>query len=358
MSRVGRWWDHHVHLLATAAARCSVDVSTAPDIDAVCTVLGAATGRGWLRAWGYDDAFLTERRHPTRLDLDGALSRPAVLHHRTGHVVVLNGAALREIGLGDHPDGVLVERHDVLGRVPRLPVGRLEAAAASVSADWESRGVGGFTDATHTNGAAELALLAEWSERGIVRQRMSAMVGIDHVDVVGRDHQVGALPVVAAKVMPRVDERDDLDAAVRRGHGAGFGVSVHVTDIETLDRTLTAFEASAPPGGRRDRIEHCSLCLPEQVERIAATGATVVVNPSFLVHRAAKYRRELSVVEQSWLVRIRSLRDAGVKVLAGSDSPVVPADPEEMIAAAADHPFSPTESLGRSGAEFLLRGVR
>ena len=136
---------------------------------------------------------------------------------------------------------------------------------------------------------------------------------------------------------------------------AGFPVAVHVVDIETLQVTLDAFSKSAPPPGLADRIEHNALCLPEQVAAIAASGARVVVNPSFLSKRRAKYERELSVVEQGWLIRIRSLLDAGADVRAGSDSPVTEADPQEMIRAATAHPFAPGESVDLVRARGLLR---
>ena len=328
--------DHHVHLLATAAARLSTDVSAATTVAEVVDVIAisAAGGRGWVRAWGYDDAFLTEHRHPTRGDLD-AVSRPTVLHHRTGHVAVLNSAALRELDV-DAPDGVLVDGHDVLGRVPRIGAADLERAVAAVSAEWAGRGIAGFTDATHTNGPDELALLDDWCGRGLVRQRVTAMVGVAHLDDIPTLRHVRHGP---AKVM------SDVAAGVAAAHRAGFPAAVHVMDVDTLDVTLAAFESDRPPTGTADRIEHNALSLPEQVDRIAAVGATVVVNPSFLVHRAAKYHRELSTVEHSWLVRIRSLLDAGIAVLAGSDSPVVPADPSETIAAATAHPFAPAESV-------------
>jgi predicted amidohydrolase YtcJ len=162
------------------------------------------------------------------------------------------------------------------------------------------------------------------------------MIGIDHLgDVAPPAH----VRLGHAKVM------SDIAAGVMTAHRAGFPAAVHVMDVDTLDVTLAVLEADPPPPGTADRIEHNALCLPEQVDRIAAAGATVVVNPSFLIHRAAKYRRELTAVEQPWLVRIRSLVDAGVTVLAGSDSPVVPADPAETIAAATDHPFTPSESV-------------
>jgi predicted amidohydrolase YtcJ len=162
------------------------------------------------------------------------------------------------------------------------------------------------------------------------------MVGVDHLGEVGPPQHVR---VGHAKVM------SDVTAGVSAAHRAGYPAAIHVMDVDTLDVTLTALESDPPPPGTEDRIEHNALCLPEQVDRIAAVGATVVVNPAFLLHRAAKYRRELTRVEHPWLVRIRSLLDAGITVLAGSDSPVVPADPTETIAAATAHPFTPSESV-------------
>jgi predicted amidohydrolase YtcJ len=241
---------------------------------------------------------------------------------------------------------VLVDRHDVLGRVPRIPTGEIEPAVAAVSSEWAERGISGFTDATHTNGPDEVDLFDHWCGRGVIGQQVTAMVGVAHLGAVAQPTHV---QLGHAKVMT------DIAAGVAAAHRAGFPAAVHVMDIDTLDVTLTAFESDRPPPGTADRIEHNALCLPEQVERIAAVGATVVVNPSFLLHRAAKYRRELTAVEQHWLVRIRSLLDAGITVLAGSDSPVVPADPAETIAAATAHPFTPAESVSLEAATRMCR---
>jgi predicted amidohydrolase YtcJ len=341
--------DHHVHLLSTAACRLSVDVSAAPTVAEVCAAL-APRGTGWLRGWGYDESFLEEGRHPTRDDLDRVNRRqPVVLHHRSGHAAVLNSAALAEVGEEGHPDGVLFDSHDVLGRVPRIPAAVLEAAAAEVSRDWARRGVACFTDATHTNGPEELGLLSSWRQRGAVVQEITAMVGQPPPGV-AHGQRVGAVTVGHVKLMPG----DGLAARVASAHAAGFPVAVHVVDVPDLDSALAAFELSPAPAGLRDRVEHNALCLPEQVARLAASGAAVVVNPSFLVHRAAKYRRQLSEVEHGWLVRIGSLVRAGIPVRAGSDSPVVPSRPAEMMASAVAHPFNPAESVDLAAAQSLL----
>ncbi len=353
-----RFVDHHVHFLSTAAARLSVDVSSArslPELAAALRHARPAAGSGWIRAWGYDDAFLVEGRHPTAADLDRARPDvPVVLHHRTGHAAVLNTRALQEIGQADPgpAGGVLIDRHDLLASVPRLDPARLREAAGEVSAAWAGRGIGAFVDATATNGRADLDLLAGWCRAGVIVQQVTAMVSCRHLgSTPGYGSSVGPVRVGHAKIMPGAD----LAPRVAAAHAAGFPVAVHVTDIDVLEATLDALEASPPPPGSTDRIEHNSLSLPDQVRRIAAVGAVVVVNPSFLLHRRRKYERELEPVERAWLIRIRSLLEAGIEVRAGSDSPVSPAVPAEMVAAATAHPFSSGESVDPLSAAALLR---
>lgn len=350
--------------MATAAARLSVNLTHCRDMAGVIDTLGSSTAgaaspSGWIRAWGYDESLLEERRHPTRADLDRAsAARPLVVHHRTGHAAVLNSVALREVGAEDHPDGLLFDRHDLLARVPHLEPDELAAAAGSVSRDWAAAGIAAFVDATHTNGAEELELLARWCHDGVVAQEVTAMVAPDQVaQVPAFGRRLGRVRVGHVKLMPAAmagDAGPELRRRVDEAHAAGYPVAVHVVGIDVLEDAIEALGSSAPPAGTQDRIEHNSLSLPEQVPRLAATGAAVVVNPSFLLHRRLKYGRELSEVEQGWLIRMRSLVEAGITLRAGSDSPVAPALPAEMVAAATAHPFSPEESLDASAAAGLL----
>lgn len=355
----GPYTDHHVHLLSTAAARLSVDVSGAESFEQIGRAVAASTepaDGGWVRAWGYEEWALDERRHPTRGELDRlAGGRPLVLHHRSGHVAVLNSSALEELGEGDHPDGVLFDRHDVLSRVPPLPRPRLAAAVASVSREWSAAGIASVVDATHTNGAAELEMLAGWVAEGSVTQRVTAMLSVGSVgSLPPYGSSVGRVWVGPVKIMPTPGGTDDLPALVAAAHRSGYPVAVHVVEIDVLDATLRALEQSPPPDGTTDRIEHNSLCLPEQVARVAGAKAMVVVNPGFLLHRRRKYDQQVPEVERPWLVRIGSLLRAGIRVRAGSDSPVTPSRPAEIMAAAMSHPFSADESVSREQAEALL----
>ena len=280
--------------MASAAARCSLDVSAAGTVAEIRDAVRAETGRGWLRVWGHDDDLLDAPL--TMADLDAAVpGRPVVAHDRTGHTAVVNGAAASEIGAtGLAPDGVLVERHDLLARAPGVPAADLDRAVAAVAAEWWAAGWTALTDATHTNGVSALEQFDRWRRSGAIPQEVTAMVSLGALaEVPAFGERAGSVTVGWAKIMPRLDPAGDgdasLDGAVAGAVRAGFPVAVHVMDVDTLDVTLAAMEAVPAPPGTFHRVEHCALALPEQVGRLGACGAAVVVNPSFLLHRAAKY---------------------------------------------------------------------
>lgn len=362
--------------MASVAAGLSVDVSACISLPELLGRLGEGIDRtvgrspaGWVRAWGYDEALMAQASHPTRWDLDGvcrsrgAEDVPVILHHRSGHVAVLNSAALRRFDREDHPDGVIFDGHEILAGTPPLDTAAFASAAMSLSRKWAAAGIGAFVDATHTNGPGELDLMARWCAEGVVVQQVEMMIGVEHMHEVPPYASVvagppgagsGRLSVGPVKLMPQPGRLGGLGKAITEAHGEGFPVAVHVVDVETLQVTLDAFAKSPPPAGLTDRLEHNALSLPEQVPAIAASGARVVVNPGFLATRRAKYLRELSEVERGWLIRMRSLVDAGVDLRAGSDSPVSAADPDQIIGCATGHPFAPGESLDPASARSLL----
>ncbi|WP_419932936.1 amidohydrolase family protein [Candidatus Poriferisodalis sp.] len=360
--------DDHLHLLACAAARRSANVSAATSMaELLSTIGGAAQERsasgdrdGWLRAWGYDDALLDERRHPTVAEVDAVTGGcPTVLHHLTGHVAIVNSAAGRALGLAGGE--VLVERHDVLAAVPRPDRAATVAGVAGVLADLAAAGITACTDATHTNDLGALELLAE-AAAGVPAVDVTAMVGADRLDSLealgfgetvlfhGAVSGSAGVRVGHAKVMPPHDDDSVIADLVSTARAHRFPVAVHVMDIDTLQATLDALEAHPPlavgmPAGAPDRIEHCALALPEQLDRVARLGITVVTQPSFVTRRAQKYREELSSTEQEWLWPLASLLRRGIPVRFSSDAPTVPADPAEWMAAAAGRDVAPAERI-------------
>jgi len=84
----------------------------------------------------------------------------------------------------------------------------------------------------------------------------------------------------------------------------------------------------------RHRIEHCSVCPPALLARLARVRPVVVTQPGFIYHSGERYLAEVDPVQRPWLYRMGSMLRVGLEVAAGSDAPVVPVDPIMGIYAA------------------------
>ena len=335
--------DSHLHLRAAAAARLSVDLSTSSSIPDLLASLQSRVGDfegRWIRGWGWDESTLDERRAPTIAEIDSVTAfHPCALHHRTGKLVILNSAAWRILaGPGSEPR--LIEeplRTDaaLLQRMPRQPEHLIESALADLSRELAAAGVTSVTDATATNTWDDIAHLDEWVRRGVLRQRVNALLAFDQVSAAssgeGGMPTRGTVRVLGAKVAAPADGIADR---VRHVRGYGWPVAVHATEPDELEAALTAISECGPPAWGRDRIEHLGLPLPGHLERIRAGGIAVTTNPAFVTERGQKYRELLSAVEQEWLYPLRSVLAQGIPVAAGSDRPVTAATPLDTMAAA------------------------
>ncbi|WP_084595599.1 amidohydrolase family protein [Microbacterium profundi] len=335
--------DSHVHLRAAAAARLSVDLSVAGSIPALLAILQTSVaefnGR-WIRGWGWDESALRERRAPTVAEIDAITNgHPCALHHRTGKVVLLNSTARRILaGAGDEtaPTGELVRADDPsLLRMPRQREQSLESSLNALSRELAAMGLTSVTEASATNTWDDIAQYETWVNRGVIRQRVNALLAVDQVSAVARNRERtpsrGGVRVLGAKVAA---PSDGIAECVRHARGFGWPVAVHATEPDELEAALVAIEASGPPAWGRDRIEHLGLPLPGQLERIKATGTAVTTNPAFLTERAPKYRELLSPVEQEWLYPVASVISHGIPMAGASDRPVTVATPLDTMSAA------------------------
>ena len=344
--------DAHAHVLAFAARLLAVNcgaraVSSIGDIRSALRERAAASPPGsWLRAGGYDEFALDEKRHPTRWDLDAAVpNHPVRLDHRSGHAIVLNSAALAAVGVSaDTPDppggmierdpdtgeptGLLLDMSKFLdGRIPRLSESELEQGVRQASRLMVSRGITSVQDATPSNSPERWNLLARLKRTGSLTPRLTVMAGVEHIGRFlerglgpgsgGHDMDIGPaklmLSVDAGRLEPSMDELAD---AVRSVHEAGFQAAVHAVEASAVEAAAGVLE-----GGHRDRIEHCSECPPSVLRRLRGSGIVVVTQPRFIYDSGARYLSQVPDDMRPWLYRVRSLQEAG-PVAASSDAPV------------------------------------
>jgi predicted amidohydrolase YtcJ len=319
--------DHHLHLLATAAASDSVacgppEVRCRADLRrALCS---AAPRDGWIRGVGFDDGAVGD------LDRDALDEmRPEVpvrVQHRSGALWVVNTAAAEALGLaGQDAEGI---ERDAAGRpsgrlwrLDRWLRERLGPAAVPDLAGLGRRlcayGITGVTDATPglTPGAVELL------GGGALPQRVMLL-----------GDPAGTAPwkiVVADHDLPAPGELQALIGAVRPRP-----VALHCVSRAALVIAAAALrDGGTVPG---DRIEHAAVCPPDLAAMLAALGVTVVTQPSLLARRGDEYLDRVEPQDVPFLWPFASLVSAGVAVACSSDAPYGELDPWQAVVAARD----------------------
>jgi hypothetical protein len=353
--------DAHMHLLAYAASLTSVDcspdaVASISDIQAALRRHAAQTPAGrWIRATGYDETALAERRHPTRWDLDAAVpGHPVRLIHRSGHASVLNSPALTIAGVGvateeppggymerdlttGEPTGLLIEMDALLdAAIPRIDGAELAEAVRLAGDNLLSEGVAAVHDATARNGPDEWQTFRRLIVEGHLRVPVTVFEGYESIGKLPRQALGGRLrrgPVKIA-VSELGDEitpdEDGLKSTVWEAHRRGRQVAVHAVERRAVEAAVAAIAEALrrrPRPDHRHRIEHCGICPPELAERIAELGIAVVSQPAFLYHSGDRYLAHVPREDLPHLYPFGDLLRAGVRLAAGSDAPVVPPRP-------------------------------
>ncbi|WP_322754045.1 amidohydrolase family protein [Frankia sp. Cas3] len=390
--------DHHIHLLAVAAANGSVRCGPpavrnreelAAALRAAATTAAAAAAAaaaatiqpgGWVRGIGYHDSVAGAL---TRADLDAMVADvPVRVQHRSGALWMLNSAAVAAIGIDDHagargavpaaappgagrgpdgrPDGRLFRLDGWLReRLPPSPAPDLAAVGRGLA----GFGVTGVTDATVGTGPAEVELLTAAVTRGDLPQRLTLTGGPELAAPAHPRLRLGPVKIVIDDGKPV--EFDELVALVRRARAAGRAVAVHCVTRAALVLTLAVLQAAddepgaAHPG---DRIEHGAVIPPDLLDQLVGRGLTVVTQPHFIAERGEQYLREVDGEDLPWLYRCAGLRRAGVAVAAGTDAPFGDLDPWSSMRAAvarrtaAGSPIGPDEAVDAATALALYLG--
>jgi predicted amidohydrolase YtcJ len=353
--------DAHMHLLAYAAslisADCSPDaVASIADIQHALRRRTAQTPAGrWVRATGYDETALAERRHPTRWELDAAVpGHPVRLIHRSGHASVLNSLALtlagvdtateeppggymhRDLTTGE-PTGLLVEMDALLdAAIPRIDDVELARAVRQASDNLLSEGVTAVQDATSTNGPDEWQTFRRLIVEGHLRLPVAVMEGYASLgklpqQALGGRLRRGAVKIALSELGDEITpDADELAAMVWQAHRRGRQVAIHAIGRRAVHAAVRAIEEALRRRPRRDhrhRIEHCGICPPDLAKRIGMLGIVVVSQPSFLYHSGERYLAQVPREDLPHLYPFGDLLRAGALLAAGSDAPVVPPRP-------------------------------
>ncbi len=366
--------DAHCHIFSFIRKLHSLDLSP-PAVKSIADIKAAIRRRAqnlppgkWLTGTDYSEFYLVEKRHPHRRDLDEAApDHPVVLAHRSLHACVLNSRALSLAGItreAPEPAGAMIDRDLDTGEpsgllfemlsyirqkvLPPLSDKELAEGIALANRHYLSMGITSLQEATVANDWARWQTLKRFKDSGELASRLSMMFGFGSLPQFreaglalgsGDDQlRLGGVKMLLNEAAGQLQPpQDELNQQALSAHQAGFQLAIHCVEPGTVAAAIAALEYIASQTsltGRRHRLEHCSECPPELLERLRKLEAMVVTQPSFIYYSGERYLATLPPARQRWLYRIKSLLDGGLLVAAGSDCPVAPDNPLAGIYAA------------------------
>jgi len=413
--------DSHTHPSSLASMFLEFDCR-APHVRSVKDVLelveekAAELGPGrWVRGSNFNDSKLEERRHLTRMELDGAApENPVFIVADTGHQCLVNSRALELAGVTkETPDppggkidrdgegeatGLLYETAQrLVSRViPPYSVEELKGSYRRVIDQFAEWGVTSTHDASgYSDGIRAFKQLLE---EGVRKLRLNLMVSArpqhpEGADILGSMTSLGLesgfgddwLKVISLKIMgdgsgaggtaavytPQnrgtkdlgmmMTDPEEIERMVVRAHDSGIRVSIHSIGDRGIDIALDCIEKAQRLNPRQDmrhRLEHNSCCTPKQLKRIKELGVTPSSSIGYMYGLGDQYAENFGPERSRWLHPHRTMKEMGIVAGGNSDCPVTFYSPFVQIYEAVTRKTSSGQVVGPEEAIGVMDAIR
>ncbi len=372
--------DAHVHTTSTGLAITGLDLTETQSLSAALAATeayarahrgGAVLGHGW------DETRWPEGRPPTRQELDRASYGGVVYLSRVDvHSAVVSSALLAaapeikgEPGYADHGH-ISRDAHHVARRVSReaLSTSQRETAQRAALSAAAAHGIGAIHELAgpDISGEDDLRALLDlaaadpyspevipyWAELGGI-ERARELGALGAAGDLFADGAIGSRTACLRAAYADADTtghayltaagvRDHVVACTEAGLQAGF----HAIGDGAMEIVVRGFDEAAQRLGTdairraRHRIEHAEMIEPWMIETMARLGVFASVQPAFdrlWGGTDGMYAQRLGADRALTLNPYAGMRNVGVVLAFGSDSPVTRLDPWGTVRAAAFH---------------------
>ncbi|MFX0206086.1 MAG: amidohydrolase, partial [Candidatus Hodarchaeota archaeon] len=328
--------------------------------------------RDWIIGRGYDDFKLTEKRHPSRWDIDEAAPKhPVVITRMCGHVIAVNSRVLELAGISKdskdpeggrfdrdpdskEPNGVIRgNAQELIWKVvPPPSTEQLRKGINLAAKELLTRGVTSISEAgvdkativqayqmairddnlpLRVNLMMSANILEDLTKLGIITGFGDERLRIGAIKILADGSTTGR---TAALSEPYVDVPEttgimyispaELNRQVLIAHKAGFQVGVHAIGDRAISLVLDAIDAAlenSPRADHRHRIEHCGINNPTIIKRLKNLDIIPVPQPIFLYGEGESYRAGLGEDRVKWAYPLKSYIEAGITTPMSSDCP-------------------------------------
>jgi predicted amidohydrolase YtcJ len=373
--------DAHVHLGSAAADILAVRLNGVVSVEELQKHLAdavAAQKEGdWITGSGWDHTLWSDKKFPTRQQLDSVSPKnPVLLTHISGHVAIANSLALQLAGVTKdtpNPKGGEFERdasHELTGMLEEgSAIGLVQQYVPEASTTERRHGIELVLAEVAKNGVTSVQDNSDWEDFLVYRDLKdenkltvritewlhftSSVAELQNERSEGGTSdpllKTGALKMVtdgalgsrtAAMLAPYSDdpstsgimaiEPDKLRQMAIERDRAGFQLAFHAIGDKANRVALDVFEAVAkanPKHDRRDRIEHAQVVAPEDLPRFAALNVIASMQPSHQTTDMRWAEQRVGPDRIKGAYAWATLQKSGAHLAFGTDYDVEPINP-------------------------------
>ncbi|WHY70091.1 amidohydrolase [Fictibacillus enclensis] len=367
----------------------------------------------WVRAWGFDQLEIDEKRFPTREEMDQISTEHPILVIRTcNHMCIANSKALELANLDEHtpdPEGGIIERdahgqltgklienaHMQMFKVARYSSEELSNSMKLASDAFIKEGITSIHDAgAYGEGSETLRIMEQAVRNKDIRVRVYAIMGslTNSHDFVQQMVQAGTVtglgddyfklgpvklftdgsstgPTIATRQPYTSDpnnsgiiyySQEDLDRYLGSAHKKGFQITAHAQGDRAIEMLLDCIEKALkeyPRTDHRHRIEHAGIASPDLQQRMKELEVIPIPNPVFMYVNGDVYK-EYYGERINVMYPAGDYQKLGIVAAFGSDAPVTFVNPLLGIHAAVNRKSKTGQEVGEQQKVDVLEALR
>lgn len=409
--------DAHLHLIMYGTFQLNISCKEA-EMDSIDAILSAlkekadCTPKGqWIRAWGFNENTVKEKRYPTLEELDAiSTEHPINITRTCGHIGIVNSVALNLAGIDNttpNPQGGVIEKDSLgkfTGRLIENAYMQLHEQATFTNEEINQAiqiaqqhflevGITSVHEAgTYTKDNFRSLQLA--SQNGDLKIRIYAIIAslndckqftlnmMESGVVTGTGNEffkVGPAKLFTdgSSTGPTVATRegytsnpedhgilyyteDEIYEVLGKAHELGYQITVHAQGDQAIEMYLNVVERALkenPRANHRHRIEHAGISSPDLQTRMKELKMIPIPNPPFPYEFGESYLTNYGE-RTDYMYPARDFIDQGIIAAAGSDSPVTTYNPFIGIHEAVNRVTAKGITFGEKQKVGVLEAIR
>lgn len=409
--------DSHLHMTQIGTYKLGIsckepNIKTVDDVLKEISKAVKETPEGqWVRAWGFDESKIADRRFPLISELDQISTKhPIILRRACGHICMVNSLGLEMANITENtpnPEGGIIEKNEngdltgILIENAQMPLYTLadysmediKKGLVLAAKDFAAAGITSVHDAGVST-PDTFRLMQETIRKGDINVRVYAVACVinkseEYVKKIvdsgittglgNERYRIGPAKVfidgsssgpTAAMKQPYNHNQDDygllyytqeeLNQILGEAHEKGFQITAHAQGDRAIEMMLNCIEEALrkhPRKNHRHRIEHAGITTPDLVQRMKKLEVIPVPNPNFFLEYGDRYI-DCYGDRVNHQYPVRDFIDNGIIVAGGSDSPVSSFNPLLGIHAAVNRMSPLGQSVGANQRISILEAIK